>query len=274
MRNLALSWQHSTQLALVLLGCAVVLRLAAHRRLRAFSPLALEAALIAGLYALWQRAGELSLVGTAGAFDRARWIERAEHDVFLPSERSVQDLVLRHPLLVQGANLYYAVLHFTALFAFLLWLFLRRREHYARVRTTLVIATFGCLLIQMLPVAPPRLLPGYVDTADKYDQSVYGFGIAPDQLSAIPSVHVGWAVLIGWYVWRLAPPRWRWIGAAHAAVTTFVVVCTANHWWLDGIAAIAVLVASAWVAYGLFAAWGMLRTRTAAVDAVPEPAEA
>ncbi len=260
MQNLALSWEHSAQLALVLAGGAVVLQLAAHRRVRAFAPLAVEAAVIAGLYALWQRAGELSVLGTSGAFDRARWIQRVERDLHLPSEHDVQGLVLGHPLLVQAANLYYAAMHFTGLFVFLVWLFVRRRAEYARVRTTLVLTTFACLLIQLLPVAPPRLLDGYTDTADRYGQSVYGFGLAPDQLSAMPSVHVAWAVLVGWYTWRLVRSRWRWLGVVHAVATVFVVVCTANHWWLDGIVAAAVLVTCAWLARALFAAWSAVRS--------------
>lgn len=270
MQNLALSWEHSAQLALVLAGGAVVLRLAAHRWLRALAPVAVEASLIAGLYALWQRAGELSVLGTSGAFNRARWIRRVEHDLHLPSEHGAQDLVLGHPILVQAANLYYAAMHFGGLFVFLLWLFIRRRDAYARVRTTLVLTTFACLLIQLLPVAPPRLLDGYVDTADRYGQSVYGFGLAPDQLSAMPSVHVAWAVLVGWYAMRLTRSRWRWLGVAHAVATAFVVVCTANHWWLDGVVAVAVLAACAWVSHGLFLAWGAVRPR--AEEPVPEPA--
>jgi hypothetical protein len=259
-QNLAVSWEHSAQLALVLAGGAVALQLAASQRLRACAPIAVEAALIAGLYALWQRAGELSVLGTSGAFDRARWIQHVEHNLRLPSEHDLQRLVLGHPLLVQAANLYYAAMHFTGLFVFLLWVFLRHREAYARVRTTLVLTTFACLLIQLLPVAPPRLLDGYVDTADRYGQSVYGFGLAPDQLSAMPSVHVAWAVLAGWYAWRLAASRWRWLAVAHAVLTVFVVVCTANHWWLDGIAGVAVLVACAWLTRALFAAWAALRS--------------
>lgn len=261
MQNLALSAEHSAQLALVLVGGAVVLQLAGHPRTRALAPVAVEAALIAGLYALWQRAGELSVLGTSGAFDRARWIQHVEHAVRLPSEHSVQGLVLGHPLVVEAANLYYAAMHFTGLFVFLLWLFLRRRSAYARVRTTLVLTTFACLLIQLLPVAPPRMLDGYVDTADRYGQSVYGFGLAPDQLSAMPSVHVAWAVLVGWYAWQLTSSRWRLLAAAHAVATVFVVVCTANHWWLDGIVAVLVLVACSWLTHASFAAWAAVRPR-------------
>ena len=37
--------------------------------------------------------------------------------------------------------------------------------------------------------------------------------------------------------------RWRWLVLAHPIATAYVVVVTANHWWLDGIVAVAILVA-------------------------------
>jgi hypothetical protein len=143
---------------------------------------------------------------------------------------------------VQGCNYYYATMHFGALFVFLLWLFLRHPDRYPRIRDTLALLTLVCLLIQLLPVAPPRLLPGYVDTAAQYGQSVYSLGLAPDQLSAMPSVHVGWAVLIAWAVVRVSDSPWRWLSVLHPAATVFVVAATANHFWLDGIVAVVVLV--------------------------------
>ena len=53
---------------------------------------------------------------------------------------------------------------------------------------------------------------------------------SPDQLSAMPSVHVIWAVIVGYTVWRVSPSRWRWIGPAHTVMTILVVVVTANHY--------------------------------------------
>jgi hypothetical protein len=38
--------------------------------------------------------------------------------------------------------------------------------------------------------------------------------------------------------------RWRWTAAAYPALTTLVVVVTANHFWMDGIAAAGVLAAA------------------------------
>jgi hypothetical protein len=240
--NIALSWQQGAVLTAVLLVLTVVLRLTIDRRMAWLIPVVQESTLIAGLYSLWQLAGTLSVLGTSGAFVRARWIERTQHSLHLPSEAAVQRAVERHPLLAEGCNYFYASMHFAMLFVVLVWLFVRHRDKYASVRTTMALTTLVCLLIQLIPVAPPRLLPGFVDTAREYGQSVYDLGLAPDQLSAMPSVHVAWAVLVAWAFIAYGGSRWRWLAIAHPVVTVFVITATANHWWLDGIVAIVVLV--------------------------------
>ena len=110
-----------------------------------------------------------------------------------------------------------------------------------------MVFTGACLLVQLIPVAPPRMLPaaGMVDTAIRYGQSVYGTqaGFDPDQLSAMPSVHVGWAILVAILVIGTATSRWRWLALGYPALTLLVVVVTANHFWLDGIVAAALLAA-------------------------------
>ncbi|MCL2782035.1 MAG: phosphatase PAP2 family protein, partial [Actinomycetia bacterium] len=214
----------------------------------AAAPFVWEAGIIAVLYALWQLAGSLSVMGTGDAVRRGEWLLRAERG-WLPAEQDVQRLITGHPLLAQAANLYYATMHFAMLFALLLWLFARHRDRYRRARNTIALLTAGCLLLQFVPVAPPRLLPagyGFVDTAAKYGQSVYAAlsGMGADEMSAMPSVHVGWAVAVAVAVITISPSRWRWLILAHPAVTIFVVVATANHYWLDGIVAVGLLVAA------------------------------
>jgi hypothetical protein len=163
------------------------------------------------------------------------------------------------------------------MFVFLIWLFWRHRDRYRPVRTTMAWATLICLLVQLMPVAPPRMLPGIVDTAVKYGQSVYGpGGFAADQLSAMPSVHVAWAVIVGWYTVRCSTSRWRWIGPLHTAITVFVVVATGNHWWFDGIAAATIVCACAWARYGVSIAFHRALDRVRPPQPVtvgePEPA--
>ena len=245
MANIALSWREAAILSAVLFGLTLLFRSSRAGVLKSVAPVAREIAVLAGLYALWQFAGTTSLQHTEGAFARARWIVRVERDWHLPSEIRAQDLITGHPWLVEMINLYYATMHFAALFVLLVWMFLRHRDRYAYWRTTIVLLTALCLLVQLLPVAPPRLLPefGFVDTAAEYGQSVYAAlsAVGPDQLSAMPSVHVGWAVLVAIAAWTLTTSRWRWLGVGHAVATVFVVVATANHFWLDGIVASALL---------------------------------
>jgi PAP2 superfamily len=242
---MALSWQQGAMLTAGLGVLATGLTVTRRPRLRTMAPFAREGAMISGLYSLWQLAGTLSLLSNAGAMARAEWLERTERAWHLPSEAAVQRALTSNDISAQTANLYYATMHFGGLFVFLVWLFVRHRDHYRQVRRVLALTTAACLAIQLLPVAPPRLLPGYTDTAEKYHQSVYGLGFGADQLSAMPSVHVAWAVLIGWTVARVGRGPLRWLGAVHAVLTVLVVVATANHFWADGIVAVVVLVACA-----------------------------
>jgi hypothetical protein len=244
--NLDLDWEQAAGAAAGLSVATVVLR-ARHKPVPArIATATLESGLILGLFALWQYAGSFSVISPAGAVGRSRWIWQLERDLRLPSETSVQHLFLPHPLVIQFFNLYYDSLHFPVLIACMVWLFAWHRDRYGRWRTTLVAFTGLSLLVQLIPVAPPRMLPGtgLVDTAVLYHQSVYSSvaGFDPDQLSAMPSVHVGWALLIATAVITTATSRWRWLAAVYPAMTTLAVIVTANHFWLDGVVAAAILV--------------------------------
>ena len=251
MLQFELSWQAAAVTSGGLLGSAVALRLA-HRSARlqarhvfgrapAIAAIAQEAGTLVGLFALWQLAGSQSLMGTGGALARARWLWHTERALRIPSEAVVQRAFLPHPLIVQAFNLYYASLHFVVLLGCLVWLFVRYRDSYFRVRTTVVLFTAFALLVQFIPVAPPRMLPGdgMVDTAVRYGQSVYGSvaGFNADQLSAMPSVHIGWALLVALAIVNVSRSRWRWLALGYPVMTTLAVVVTANHFWLDGVGA-------------------------------------
>jgi len=240
------SWQLSVQTAVVLVVVAIGGRLLRRRWTARVAAFAGDFAVVMSLLAVWQWVGGYVHTRVAGAMERAEAIYRLQHLAHLPDEVQLQHLVLPHPWLVRVANTYYDYAHLNGMAIFLVWLWWRHRDRYARARTVIVLSTLACLLIQIVPVAPPRLLagPGFVDTALAYGQSVYGeFGTGmANQLSAMPSVHVGWAVIVAIFVWRCAGRGWRWVGIGHALLTSLVVVVTANHWWLDGIVA-AVLVA-------------------------------
>jgi PAP2 superfamily len=240
-----LSWDMAALLAVCLQAAVLAARRYRAGRWAAFAAFGSEASLVAGLYAVWQLIATFAPSTVAGAVGHGKAIWHLEHALHLPSELTMQKAVLSHPLLVQAANGFYAVVHVPALGVFLLWLFFRHRDHYPYFRNTLAILTFACFVIQLIPVAPPRLIPGlgFVDTGLRYHQSVYGptgTGIS-DQLSALPSLHVGWACLVALAVIQVSRSRWRWLVIAHPVLTMVVVVVTANHFWLDGVAAAGLL---------------------------------
>jgi hypothetical protein len=268
-----LSWSTAAVIASCLAAFSLAVRRARPHRAPLAAALAWEGAIVLTLYAFWMKAADWAVTSSAGAAAHGRWVWRVERDLHLPSEVSVQHLVLAHPLWVQAVNGFYAIVHVPALVVFLIWLFFRHPGVYTRWRNVGAILTGACLLIQMIPVAPPRLLPdlGFVDTAVRYGQSVYGTGglkIAP-QLAAMPSVHVGWAVFIAVVVIVVSRSPWRWLVIAHPVLTTFAVVATANHWWLDGIVAAALLPAAIAAEAAARSVWALASARVETASPVP-----
>jgi hypothetical protein len=238
--------------AAVLLAFAAAARPWGRRWTGWLAAAAFETALVCALFALWQLANGLTRGHEEGGLSHGRDVWAAERWLHLPSETSAQQLILGHHDVVRAVNYYYATAHLTGMVVFLVWLWLRHRDRYAQWRNIVAIFTAISLLVEMIPVAPPRLIggTGLVDTALLYGQSVYAFvgsNIA-DQYAALPSIHVGWAALIAVAVVRCGRGWARWVVATvHGLGTFLVVVVTANHYWLDGVSAVAVL-AVAWVA--------------------------
>lgn len=241
-----LEWQAAVVLASLSAVVGVSLRRSTRGWPRAVAAFSLEAALVLALYTVWILAGRLSDVRVDEGIENGRWVYRVQQSMRLPSETLLQDWIVARPWTARFTNAYYAIVHVPAMMCALLWLFLAHRSRYSQWRWALALTTFACLVIQFVPVAPPRMYPefGFVDVAQLFDQSVYGpigQGIS-DQISAMPSVHVAWAVWVGAVVVHAGVSPWRWLIMAHPLATLFAVSATANHWWLDGIVAAALLV--------------------------------
>ena len=208
-------------------------------------PWAQELAIVAALYAVWRIARKLPLATSDGAIERARQIDDLERALHLPSELTLQQWVMKYDWLAEATNYYYAVVHVPATIAFMVWLFVRHRDRYPHWRNGLAIVTAFCLVIRFVRVAPPRFLPdlGYIDLSSIYGMSVYGpvgTGVS-DQFAAMPSIHVAWAAVVSFGIIAASPSRWRWVFALQVVLTMLAVSATGNHWWLDGIVAIALL---------------------------------
>jgi hypothetical protein len=237
-----LPWQDAVWLAIGLAAMATVMRVRVPpSRWLWVRDLAQESAILSILYATWQVVGHLSAGDTSNAVIHGLAIVSFEHTVHLPSEEWVQHIALHSHLIIKAANWYYVVGHAPVIGIFLVWLYVRHRPHFARWRTVLAVGSIVGELIQLFPVAPPRLTPfSLVDTMRLYGPRVYsddGPGFAP-QLGAMPSLHCVWAITTGAAVFCIVKSRWRWIGPAHAAATLLVIVVTGNHYWSDALAAI------------------------------------
>jgi hypothetical protein len=231
------SFELSVTIAVILAVIALASRPIPHRWARYVGAFAQEFTLVMLLLALWQRVGGYAHSHVIGAFSHARGVMRVEHDLHIPSEQWVQSLVLPHPDFVRLLNVYYLFFHLNGMAIFLVWMWVRHRDVYPRARNVVVMTTLFCLLIQIIPVAPPRMLTdaGFVDTAKLYGQSVYGaLGSAnANELAAMPSVHAAWSLIIAFYALRVTRSKWRYIALFHWLFTWLVIVATANHWWLD-----------------------------------------
>ncbi|MEV5430477.1 phosphatase PAP2 family protein [Streptomyces sp. NPDC052701] len=210
-------------------------------------PLVRELLLVAGLFLAYKLGRQVTADHTGEAFRNAHRVWDLERAVHLPGEGAAQSLLLQHDTLVHLANTYYAAVHFPATAAFLVWLYLRRPAHYVRARRVLAAVTAAALVLHLaFPLAPPRMLAGtgLVDTARVYGPSVYG-PPETDQLSnqfaAMPSLHFGWALMVAVGLAAAVRGRWRWLWPLHPLLTLLVIVGTANHYWLDAIAATALL---------------------------------
>ncbi|MGA8257311.1 MAG: phosphatase PAP2 family protein [Nocardioides sp.] len=207
----------------------------------------IEVAIVGILFVLYN-AGRVVIIGQESlARANAGAVRTLEAKLQLPSEAAIQSAVSSVPHLFEAANRYYMVVHFPAMIAFLLWGFLRRpRAEYVWARNLAVIMTFSALAIHMLyPLAPPRMFPewGFVDTMTAIGPSPYeGASGVANQFAAMPSLHIGWALLIAYVLCRTTSRPLALLAVAHAMITTVVVVITANHWFLDGAVAAGLLV--------------------------------
>jgi hypothetical protein len=214
-----------------------------------------ELALLALLYVGYSAARLLADGDVARAVANAHDLLHLESVLNLDVERSANQLLTDVPGLALVASYWYSALHYVVTPAVLIWVYRRHALGYRRVRNALVLATAtGLVGFVLLPVAPPRMLPGYVDVLATTAGSGWwgsdasapkGLGGLTNELAAMPSLHVGWALWCAWVVFLCTRNRWLRVAATcYAAGTTLVVIGTANHYVLDAVAGAAVVAAA------------------------------
>ncbi len=171
-------------------------------------------------------------------------LEQALHVFWEPQ---LQHLLDPNLFLTQLWNQVYFWGHAPVILVVAIWLYLRHRRTYSLVRTAfLVSAIAGLLIYWLMPVAPPRLLPGFgfVDTMERYSEVSYqAQSLKPfvNPYAAVPSLHVGFAIVIGVaLVLALRRPIGWALGVALPALMLVAIIATANHFFFDAVAGLVV----------------------------------
>ena len=173
------------------------------------------------------------------------WILRLEQLLRIDIEHVANSWVSSHRLLSLMASDFYQFAHVTVTLSVLAWCWWRRPELYRAARNALVLINLAALTVfLLLPVAPPRLLPGrgFIDAvADAGFGTTHGGPVPADQYGALPSLHLGWAVWATVIAIRMLPDaKWSRLCWLYPLLVTSVVVVTGNHYLLDALAGTAV----------------------------------
>jgi hypothetical protein len=204
-----------------------------------------------GLFVL----AELSYEAVRGIADGARTqafvngqnvidLEKGLHTFFEPN---LQAVFIGHRWVIDFANFMYMNSHFVVTTAFLVWLYLFRNRNFYFVRNMFLVAMgLACVGYALLPTAPPRLFTGdgFVDTITDYAQVNHDSGLVKlfiNPYAAIPSMHVAFSTMIGVTGAMIARHRiTKMVWLAYPILVFWVVVVTANHFWIDGAAGLLV----------------------------------
>ncbi|MGY1772130.1 phosphatase PAP2 family protein [Blastococcus sp. SYSU D00813] len=211
-----------------------------------------EIVLLGALYALYSlvrnSVGDVSTV----AFENAAAILHLEDAWNLAVERPLNAWVHGSDTLSAVVALHYATLHFLVTPAVLVWLYRRRRGQYRVVSGALMASTAVALLgFYLMPTAPPRLMSSesFVDVMSQTS----GWGWWPasgapasdaisNQFAAMPSLHCAWALWCGIVLAVMVRRTWvRVVGVLYPLSTFFVVMGSGNHFLLDVVAGVALL---------------------------------
>jgi membrane-associated phospholipid phosphatase len=156
-------------------------------------------------------------------------------------EQTAQRIADSSQMLLTAAAWTYWNSEFTVIGLTLLWVYLRRHEHFVRFRNTILLAnTIGLFGYALVPTAPPWMFPSF-GFVDGVNHSHGLLGALANPYAAMPSLHAADALVVGVCLFG-ASRRW-WSKALWAfwpVWVWFCVMATANHFWLDVLAGIVV----------------------------------
>jgi membrane-associated phospholipid phosphatase len=194
--------------------------------------------------------------GTGEALRNARRVVSLErHLGGLPELALEGRAVAGGAVLLHAIDWSYWIAHFAVVPAAVIWAYACRRAVYPRLRNSILLANTAALLGYLaFPTAPPRMLPqdGFVDLlahSRLLSQTTGLVKLFANPYAAMPSVHTADAVVVGVLLAAaVRHPLLKLFLLLWPLWVCFVLMASANHYWLDlaagaALAAVAVQVA-------------------------------
>jgi hypothetical protein len=209
-----------------------------------------EALTIAWLCWVYDAITNLAPLRLHTALTHARDILSLEQTLHIDPERTLDRWLAGHQTLGLLVSDYYDNAHFVVTLGLLGFLWWRRADIYRPLRNALVLVNvLAFVVFWLFPVAPPRMLPGFVDVvASTHAIGSWHTGAlasTANQFAAMPSLHIAWAVWCTVVVWRISAAGWaRALAVVYPFVTAFAVLSTGNHFVFDVLGGLATIAAS------------------------------
>jgi hypothetical protein len=173
-----------------------------------------------------------------------------ERSLHIDPEHGLDSWLAGHHSLGMAVSYYYDNAHFVVTLSLLGWLWWRRADIYRPLRGALVLVNLLAFIVfWRYPVAPPRMLPGFTDiVASTHAIGSWHTGALAsqaNQLAAMPSLHIAWALWCTVVLWRISTRRWvRALAVIYPCLTSAAVLATGNHFVLDILGGLVVMAAA------------------------------
>ncbi|MFI4992273.1 MAG: phosphatase PAP2 family protein [Solirubrobacterales bacterium] len=180
----------------------------------------------------------------AAAFQHARELISAERALHLFVEPSVQAWASGSHLLMECSSWLYVNAQVTVTLGALVYLYVCHNRSFYFVRNMFMIAMAIALVgYVVFPTAPPRFMPewGFIDsvsdiTGVRVSHASASMTALFNPYAAVPSMHVAFALMVGWPLARLVRRRaLRVAWFLYPFLMAFVIVVTANHFIVDAL---------------------------------------
>ncbi len=200
-----------------------------------------EPVLVAVAYLLYYLVRHQAAQRTADAFQNAASLVQFEQSLGIFKELSMQAATLPSQGLTQLFNVIYFYGNFPLIILVGAWLFWKHPPLYSLIRNAfLASGAIALVVFLVFPVAPPRLIDaGFVDTLRYTIAITYDNSPGVNQFAAVPSMHVGWSLLLALGLFTAARgPLLRSVALLLPPAMIVATVVTGNHYLLDAAAGI------------------------------------